>query len=367
MIFEGSCTKKGAMRVLLTGTAGFIGMHTAVRLLQRGDEVIGLDRVSPETAERLPRMRLGQLQGQPGFRSVQGDLADREALARLFDEVRPQRVIHLAAQSGVRRSLSHAHEYVDSNLAGFQSVLEGCRRIGVEHLVYASSSSVYGGSTRLPYSERDGTDHPLSIYAATKKANELMAHAYSHAFGLPCTGLRLFNVYGPWGRPDMAPMLFAEAIIRGDTLQIFNHGQMLRDFTYVDDVVEGLVRVLDRPATPAPGLDPAQPGAASSAAPWRIFNLGNNQPVPLWRFVQTLEQALGRTAPKEFLPMQPGDMPATAADTHALEEWIGFKPHTPLETGIARFVEWFEQVWRAEAQDSRPEPRQAQGRVLPPA
>ena len=201
---------------------------------------------------------------------------------------------------------------------------------------------MYGGSTRLPYSEHDGTDHPLSIYAATKKANELMAHAYSHAFGLPCTGLRFFNVYGPWGRPDMAPMLFAEAIVRGETLQLFNHGQMLRDFTYVDDVVEGLVRVLDRPATPAAGFDPAQPDAAGSAAPWRIFNLGNNQPVQLWRFVETLEQALGRTAHKELLPMQPGDMPATAADTQALEEWIGFKPHTPLETGIARFVEWFD-------------------------
>jgi len=329
------------MKILVTGAAGFIGMHVARRLLERGDEVIGVDNLNPYYDVRLKRDRLAQLAPFPAFRFVELDLADRAAAGRLFVQEGFARVIHLAAQAGVRHSLANPLAYVDSNLVGFAHVLEGCRHGGVEHLIYASSSSVYGGNTRMPFSEHDNVDHPISLYAATKKANELMAHAYSHLYRLPATGLRFFTVYGPWGRPDMALFLFTRAILEGRPIEVFNQGAMQRDFTYIDDIVEGVVRVLDRVAAPDPRFDPRSPDPAASTAPWRIYNIGNHQPLELMSYIETLEKALGRRAELRLLPMQPGDVPATFADTAALREAVGFAPATPVAVGVERFVHWY--------------------------
>jgi len=329
------------MNILLTGAAGFIGMHTALRLLARGDTVVGVDNLNDYYDVSLKHARLARLQAHPGFSFHQASVEDRDTLAKLFQQARPDRVIHLAAQAGVRYSLTNPHAYIDANLQGFLNILEGCRHHGVQHLSYASSSSVYGGNTALPFSEHHNIDHPVSLYAATKKANELMAHTYSHLFGLPTTGLRFFTVYGPWGRPDMALFLFTRAILEGRPIDVFNHGQMVRDFTYVDDIVEGVIRVNDKPATPDPAFDPAHPDTATSHAPYRVFNIGNSQPTPLMDYIDALETALGRRAVKNFLPMQAGDVPATAADTRELDAWVGFKPATPVREGVARFVDWY--------------------------
>jgi UDP-glucuronate 4-epimerase len=315
------------MRVLVTGCAGFIGMHCARRLLGRGDEVLGVDNFSPYYSVELKQARLRQLEGARGFRFERVDLADAPAVEALFERGSPERVLHLAAQPGVRYSLENPQSYIQSNLVAFANLLEACRRHPPRHLVYASSSSVYGANAKLPWSESDNVDHPISLYAATKKANELMAHVYSHLHGLAATGLRYFTVYGPWGRPDMSPMLFARAIAEGKPIQVFNHGDMQRDFTYIDDAVEATIRVLDRP----PGGTP----------PWRVLNVGNHQPVRLLDYIAALERALGAKAVKEMKPMQPGDVPATYADTRALREATGFAPATPLEEGLARFAEWF--------------------------
>ena len=329
------------MRVLVTGAAGFIGMHTALRLLERGDEVVGFDSLNAYYDPALKAARLERLQAHPGFTFVQGSLEDRTAVAGLFADARPDRVVNLAAQAGVRYSIEDPHAYVDSNVVGFVNVLEGCRAVGVEHLVYASSSSVYGANTKLPFSVADAVDHPVSLYAATKKANELMAHTYSHLFGLPTTGLRFFTVYGPWGRPDMALFLFTKAILAGEPIRIFNHGRMRRDFTYIDDIVEGVVRVLDTPAAPDPSFDPAEPDASTSSAPYRVFNIGNDQPTELLRYVDVLEAELGVPAIRQFEDIQPGDVPATWADVDALREAVGFTPATPVEEGVRRFVAWY--------------------------
>jgi UDP-glucuronate 4-epimerase len=329
------------MKILLTGAAGFIGMTTALRLLARGDEVIGLDNLNDYYSVQLKLDRLARLNPHANFRFVKLDVADREGMAALFAAEKPERVIHLAAQAGVRYSLQNPHAYVDSNLVGFMNILEGCRHHGVQHLVYASSSSVYGGNTKMPFAERDSVDHPVSMYAATKKANELMAHTYSHLFGLPTTGLRFFTVYGPWGRPDMALFLFTKAILEGRPIDVFNHGQMQRDFTYVDDIVEGVIRVTDRIAAPDPAFDPLAPNPATGRAPYRVFNIGNHQPVPLMDFIGAIEQALGCKAEKRMLPLQDGDVPATYADVDALTDWVGFAPATDIRTGIGRFVEWY--------------------------
>ncbi len=319
------------MHILLTGAAGFIGMHTAQRLLARGDTVLGIDNLNDYYAVALKRARLELLQKHPGFAFEQVDVADREAMARLFASHRFDAVVHLAAQAGVRYSITHPNAYLDSNLTGFGHILEGCRTQKLGHLVYASSSSVYGGNTKMPFEETDAVDHPVSLYAATKKANELMAHTYSHLYGLPTTGLRFFTVYGPWGRPDMAYFSFTRAVLEGRPIQVFNHGKMKRDFTYIDDIVEGVLRVLDKPATPENAGGP----------PYRIFNIGNHDPVPLMDFIGCIEQALGREAIKEFRPMQDGDVPATYASTEALHRWVGFAPSTPLKDGIERFVRWY--------------------------
>ncbi len=331
------------MKVLLTGAAGFIGMHTALRLLMRGDQVVGVDNLNDYYPVALKEARLLQLIPYVGFRFQRLGIENRDTMAQLFATERPDAVVHLAAQAGVRYSLENPHAYVDANLQGFLNVLEGCRQNSVQHLVYASSSSVYGGNAKLPFSEHDAVDHPVSLYAATKKANELMAHTYSHLFRIPTTGLRFFTVYGPWGRPDMSPMLFARAILAGDPIQVFNHGQMSRDFTYIDDIVEGLVRVLDKPATPDVAFNPLQPDAATSNAPYRVFNIGNHTPMPLMDYIAALEVALGRTAIKKFLPMQPGDVTATAADTSALKAWVGFEPYTPVSDGVQSFVRWYKE------------------------
>ncbi|MCM8624883.1 NAD-dependent epimerase [Accumulibacter sp.] len=334
------------MKILVTGAAGFIGMHTALSLLRRGDSVVGIDNLNDYCDVGLKRDRLDQLAGQGDFRFQLVDLADRPAMAEVFAREGFDRVIHLAAQAGVRYSLINPEAYVDSNLVGFLSILEGCRHNRVQHLVYASSSSVYGGNTRMPFSERDNVDHPVSLYAATKKANELMAHTYSHLYRLPTTGLRFFTVYGPWGRPDMAAFLFTRAILEGRPIDVFNHGQMQRDFTYIDDIVGAVVRVCDRPPTADDDFDPGHPDPATSSAPYRVFNIGNHQPVPLLEFIGCLERQLGRPADKRLLPMQPGDVPATYADTAALARWIGFAPDTPLADGVARFVRWYRDYHR---------------------
>ncbi|MDY0011838.1 MAG: NAD-dependent epimerase [Rhodocyclaceae bacterium] len=329
------------MKVLVTGAAGFIGMHTSLRLLARGDTVVGLDNLNDYYDPRLKEDRLARLQGHPNFRFVKLDVADRASMDKLFAQERFDRVVHLAAQAGVRYSLVNPHAYVESNLVGFMNILEGCRHNGVEHLVYASSSSVYGGNTAMPFSESHSVDHPVSLYAATKKANELMAHTYSHLYRLPTTGLRFFTVYGPWGRPDMALFLFVKAMGEGRPIDVFNHGRMQRDFTYVDDIVEGVIRTLDRPAEPDPSFDPANPDPACGSAPYRVFNIGNQGPVQLMSFIEAIEAALGITAQKNFLPLQPGDVPATYADVSHLTEWTGFHPGTSIQDGVARFVEWY--------------------------
>jgi UDP-glucuronate 4-epimerase len=333
--------------VLVTGAAGFIGAAVTEALLRRGNRVVGLDNLNAYYDPALKRARLSRLQGLAasdqacGFRFREGELEDGAAMAELFAGEPPRAVIHLAAQAGVRYSIENPAAYIQSNLVGFGHILEGCRHHGVEHLVYASSSSVYGGNRRMPFSEQHPVNHPVSLYAATKKANELMAHTYSHLYGLPATGLRFFTVYGPWGRPDMAPMLFAKAILAGEPIRVFNHGRMQRDFTYIDDIVEGVIRCLDKPATPDPAFDPLDPNPATAAAPHRLFNIGNSQPSELLRFIAVLEDALGVKAIPQFEPMQPGDVAATAADTAALEAWVGFAPHTPLELGIGHFARWY--------------------------
>jgi UDP-glucuronate 4-epimerase len=329
------------MKVLVTGAAGFIGMHASLRLLERGDSVVGIDNLNDYYDLTLKAARLERLTANPSFTFTKADVADRHCMERIFSEHRPQRVVHLAAQAGVRYSLTNPHAYIDSNLQGFVNILEGCRHTQVEHLVYASSSSVYGGNTSLPFRESDSVDHPISLYAATKKANELMAHTYSHLFRLPTTGLRFFTVYGPWGRPDMALFLFTKAILEGRPIDVFNHGKMRRDFTYVDDIVEGILRVLDRPAEPDPSFNPMQPDPARSDAPYRVFNIGNSSPVQLMTYIETLEENLGRKAVKNFLPLQQGDVPASDADTSQLKSATGFAPHTPVKDGIRRFVEWY--------------------------
>ena len=334
------------MKILLTGAAGFIGMTTCLRLLARGDEVVGLDNLNDYYDVQLKLDRLARLQGHPSFRFVKMDVADRSGMQALFEEGRFDRVIHLAAQAGVRYSLQNPQAYIDSNVVGFMNVLEGCRHTKVQHLVYASSSSVYGGNTKMPFSERDSVDHPVSMYAATKKANELMAHTYSHLFGLPTTGLRFFTVYGPWGRPDMALFLFTKAILENRAIDVFNHGQMRRDFTYVDDIVEGVIRVTDRIAEGDPGYASDQPDPGTSHAPFRVFNIGNHQPVPLMDFIGCIERALGKTAEKNLMPLQDGDVPATYADVDALKSWVGFAPATSIETGIGRFVEWYRAYYK---------------------
>jgi UDP-glucuronate 4-epimerase len=331
---------------LVTGSAGFIGYHTAERLLARGDQVLGVDNLNDYYDVRLKEARLERLTRHPGFRFHRLDIADRAAMERLFAAEKPKRVIHLAAQAGVRYSLQNPHAYVDSNLVGFVNILEGCRHHGVEHLTYASSSSVYGANTTMPFSIHHNVDHPLSLYAATKKANELMAHTYSHLYRLPTTGLRFFTVYGPWGRPDMAMFLFTKAILGGKPIDVFNNGQMRRDFTYVDDIVEGVIRVSDRVAVSNPKWTGAHPDPGTSSAPYRIYNIGNNQPVELMRIIECLEQSLGRVAEKRFLPMQPGDVPATFADVDDLTADVGFKPSTSIESGIERFVTWYREFYQ---------------------
>jgi UDP-glucuronate 4-epimerase len=329
------------MKVLLTGAAGFIGMHVALRLLERGDEVVGLDNLNDYYDVQLKLDRLARLTPHDAFRFVRIDVADRAAMAALFDEEGFDRVVHLAAQAGVRYSLKNPDAYVDANIVGFMNILEGCRHGAVKHLVYASSSSVYGGNTKMPFSEADSVDHPVSIYAATKKANELMAHTYSHLYGLPTTGLRFFTVYGPWGRPDMALFLFTRAMLEGRAIDVFNRGDMLRDFTYIDDIVEGVVRTLDRAAEPDAAFDAQAPHPGRSQAPYRVFNIGNQGPVKLMDFIQAIERALGIEAQKNLLPMQPGDVPATYADVSALTEWTGFTPRTEVIEGVTNFVRWY--------------------------
>jgi len=329
------------MKILVTGAAGFIGMHVCERLLARGDEVVGIDNLNDYYSPQLKHDRLERLTPHAAFRFMKLDVADRAGVEILFATERFDRVVHLAAQAGVRYSIKNPHAYADSNLLGFVNILEGCRHNKVAHLVYASSSSVYGGNTKMPFSEADSVDHPVSLYAATKKANELMAHTYSHLYGLPTTGLRFFTVYGPWGRPDMAPFLFTNAILEGRPINIFNHGKMKRDFTYVDDIVEGVLRTLDRPAVPDVNFDKGCPDPGRSHAPYRVFNIGNSDPVELMNFIGEIENAIGKKAEKNFLPMQDGDVPATYANTDALEAWTGFVPTTNITDGVNRFVAWY--------------------------
>ena len=329
------------MQVLVTGVAGFIGFHVARRLLERGDIVVGIDNVNTYYDVRLKQARLALLSDHERFSFLRLDLADRDGMTEVFTRQRPQRVVHLAAQAGVRHSLTHPHAYIESNLVGFLHILEGCRSTQVEHLVYASTSSVYGANTKMPFSVHDNVDHPVSLYAASKKANELMAHTYSHLYGLPTTGLRFFTVYGPWGRPDMALFLFTRAILAGEPIDVFNYGKMRRDFTYIDDIVEGVVRVLDTLPQPNPAWSGLAPDPGTSKAPYRIYNIGNNQPVELLHFIEVLETCLGRKAEKRLLPLQAGDVPETYADVDDLIRDVGFRPATPLSVGIARFVEWY--------------------------
>ncbi|CAN5397370.1 NAD-dependent epimerase [soil metagenome] len=335
------------MKILVTGAAGFIGMHVSQLLLARGDTVVGLDNLNDYYDPQLKHDRLARLTPHAAFRFVKMDVADREGMAKLFADERFDRVVHLAAQAGVRYSLVNPQAYIDSNIVGFTNILEGCRHTQVQHLAYASSSSVYGSNTQMPFSESHNIDHPVSMYAATKKANELMAHTYSHLFALPTTGLRFFTVYGPWGRPDMALFLFTKAILEDRAINVFNHGQMIRDFTFVDDIAEGVVRVLDRVATADPAFDAARPDPSRSSAPYRVFNIGNHDPVKLMDFIEAIELALGKTAQKNFMPLQDGDVPATFADVSQLAEWTGFTPATSVREGVGRFVAWYREYFEA--------------------
>jgi UDP-glucuronate 4-epimerase len=338
------------MHVLVTGAAGFIGMHVAQRLLARGDSVVGLDNLNDYYDPQLKQDRLARLADlpqAPRFRFVRQDIAERTAMAELFAAERFDRVVHLAAQAGVRYSLVNPHAYIEANLVGFTNILEGCRHQGVQHLVYASSSSVYGGNQAMPFSEHQGVDHPVSLYAATKKANELMAHTYSHLYALPTTGLRFFTVYGPWGRPDMALFLFTKAMLEGQPIELFNEGRMQRDFTYIDDIVEGVLRTLDRVPEADARFDASRPDPGRSWAPYRVFNIGNQGPVQLMAFVEAIERALGVTAEKRLRPLQPGDVPATYADVSELSAHTGFKPATSIGEGVARFVHWYREYYRA--------------------
>ena len=337
-----------AKTVLVTGAAGFIGAALSQRLLRRGDRVVGLDNLNDYYDPALKQARLQQIEAvapSGAWRFESMALEDDQALMALFADERPQVVVNLAAQAGVRYSLENPATYIQSNLVGFGNVLEGCRHYGTENLVYASSSSVYGGNRNLPFQERQPVNHPVSLYAASKKANELMAHTYSHLYGLPATGLRFFTVYGPWGRPDMAPMLFARAIFAGKPIKVFNYGKMQRDFTYIDDIVEAVVRCCDKPATPNLDFDPLKPDPATAAVPHRLFNIGNSQPIELLRFIEIMEEALGRKAIKDFQPMQPGDVPSTCANTNAIRDWVGFSPSTSIKQGMRRFVEWYKQYY----------------------
>ncbi len=333
--------------ILVTGAAGFIGFHVANRLLDRGEHVIGLDNINDYYDVRLKEARLAQLRARERFNFVKLDLADRQGMRDLFADNTIRRVVHLAAQAGVRYSLVNPHAYTESNIEGFMNILEGSRHTGIEHLVYASSSSVYGGNTHMPFSIHDNVDHPVSLYAASKKANELMAHCYAHLYRLPCTGLRFFTVYGPWGRPDMALFIFTKAILEGRPIDVFNQGKMQRDFTYVDDIVDGVIRTLDHPATANAAWSGDKPDPGTSSAPARIYNIGNHRPVELLHFIEVLEKALGKKAEKRLLPLQPGDVPATYADIEDLTTDVGFKPTTPIEVGIPRFVEWYQEFYRA--------------------
>ena len=335
------------MKVLVTGVAGFIGSQTARALLARGDHVIGIDNLNDYYDVNLKLARLDLLKGRNNFHFIKADLGERGEIEAAFAEHRPERVINLAAQAGVRYALQNPRSYVDSNLVGFLNILEGCRYHGVEHLVYASSSSVYGANTQMPYSVHDNVDHPLSLYAASKKANELMAHSYSHLFHLPVTGLRFFTVYGPWGRPDMSLFLFTRKILAGEPIDVFNFGHHARDFTFIDDIVEGVIRTLDKVAAPNPDWNGMQPDPGTSTAPYRLYNIGNNNPVELMYFIECIEKALGKTARKNMLPMQPGDVPKTFADVDALVADIGFQPKTPIEVGVQRFVDWYRDFYRA--------------------
>ena len=334
------------MNILVTGAAGFIGSALALRLLERGDRVVGLDNLNDYYDVSLKEARLARLSACSGFEFEKADIADRERMARLFAQRRVDAVMHLAAQAGVRYSIENPGAYVDANLVGFANVIEGARRSEVGHFVFASSSSVYGANAKLPFAEDDNIDHPVSLYAATKKANELMAHSYAHLYRLPCTGLRFFTVYGPWGRPDMALFKFTRGILAGEAIPVFNRGEMVRDFTYVDDIVEGVARVIDRTAQADPAWSALAPRPSSSNAPYRIYNIGNNRPVKLMRYIEVLEQCLGKKAKLELLPLQAGDVPETIADVTRLEAAVGFKPATPVETGIARFVEWYRSYYR---------------------
>ncbi|MBS0213863.1 MAG: NAD-dependent epimerase [Proteobacteria bacterium] len=330
------------MRILVTGTAGFIGSTLAIRLLERGDEVVGIDNLNDYYDVNLKHARLARFASHPRYTHVSADLADRAAVEAVFATYKPQRVVNLAAQAGVRYAAQNPHVYVQSNVVGFLHILEGCRQHGVEHLVFASTSSVYGANTTMPFSEHQSTEHPLTVYATSKKANEMMAHSYAHLYGIPCTGLRFFTVYGPWGRPDMSPMLFARAIRAGEPIKVFNHGRHKRSFTYIDDIVEGIVRTLDMPSARNPAWNSARPDPASSSAPYRIYNIGHERPVELLRFIELLEQAFGRKARMEMLPLQPGDVPDTEADVSELIRAVDYKPCIPIEEGVERFARWYD-------------------------
>lgn len=334
------------MKILLTGAAGFIGMHTCLRLLERGDEVVGVDNLNDYYDVSLKQARLARLLEKSQFSFHKINVEDSASIERLFNKEKPDRVIHLAAQAGVRYSLTNPQAYIDANIQGFLNILEGCRHNNVAHLTYASSSSVYGGNEEMPFGEHQNVDHPVSLYAATKKANELMAHTYSHLYRFPTTGLRFFTVYGPWGRPDMALFLFTKAALEGRTIDVFNNGEMVRDFTYIDDVVEGIVRVSDRPAEVSFTFDATKPDPATSTAPYRVFNIGNSQPTPLMEYIRSIEKALGLEIKKNYMPMQPGDVPATSSDSTALNAWVGFSPNTRVTDGVAKFVAWYRDFYK---------------------
>jgi UDP-glucuronate 4-epimerase len=329
------------MKILVTGVAGFIGMHSAKKLLDDGHEIIGIDNLNDYYDVTLKEDRLKTLEGYKNFKFLKLDIKDQKDVLDLFKKESPERVLHLAAQAGVRYSIQNPYIYMDSNIQGFINILEGCRAIKTEHLVFASSSSVYGGNTKVPFSEHDNVDHPVSLYAATKKANELMAHTYSHLYQIPTTGLRFFTVYGPWGRPDMSPMLFTKAILADEPIQVFNHGDMMRDFTYIDDIVASVNETLFKTATPNNNFDAQHPDPATSYAPYRVFNIGNSQPVPLMQFIETIEDALGKKAIKKMMVMQAGDVKITSADTSELNQWVNFKPNTSIKEGVSRFIDWY--------------------------